>query len=993
MATTNISTEIVSITGVSAHAASDEFIVSAQKFIASSVPKELLWFAAAQSSAIQNSSGFDVYSSDSVLAVEREGYPATEVPFSMSKWIDDSASLYKATNLYPKWYHAQGKVFIKPDPSSGGSNDGYVYYVEHTQLDDDCDLRNAVVFHASAQEFAKLASGLSVSAVPPDVPSLSTVTFTSLDSDLDASAPTFTTATVSAGGVFGANSAPAYTKPGHPAQVSFEDFFNGSEDLNPFGDSDPGALSLSSTAPVIPSLTSVTFTSVDSSLDVVKPSISTATLSASSVYTGSAPSYTKPVSALGSAPTISDLSISSVAPVPPISPSFSTPTIGAITVASTTLSNLGVAPIYTSPTTTISGVTWATEYPHAEVDLNTALAAIVTNVDLANGIFDDPPVSPISPTAPDFSTPSIATTTVSSTTVSNLGTPPTYTAPVVGGDASELSSLDDLDADNTIDTHADQPEWDQWFATAAHLIEGEEDVELAAAQIQKINSYIQAYSGAMQNQLNIFNDANAEYQAKLQEGIQQAQINAQKAQTDAQLAATDVQQTASLLLQKEQQEYASKLQKYGTEVQEYQAKVGAMSSQAEGYLKTAEGYANEIQARLSATQTKIAEYQIRVQDALNTFNDANAEYQGKLQESIQQAQINAQKAQQQAQLDATDAQQEASLKLQKENQEYEASLRKYSAEVQEYQANVAKEVQQYQQNLEGDLRVWEAERQTDLQKYASDIQNELNEFNKENIAYQSAIQESMQEIQVANQVNLAQAQSDLQAATSDEDRDLQRQLQNGVNDMQAIVNDNQRKIALYQAETSTYQADVDKEIKEYTQKLSRYQMEMNTAFQAWQKTESDNIAVFQADIQNELNEFNKENVSFQANIQEAMQEIQVANQVNVAQGQASLQVAIDNENRSQQRQLQNGINDMQAIVQNNESLIAKYSAELQQYQAEVSMEIQENQQNITHYEKQADRYYMWAQEEINKYIQHNSKIINTQLAAQGQSKDQQQYRR
>jgi hypothetical protein len=98
---------------------------------------------------------------------------------------------------------------------------------------------------------------LSVSAVPPDVPSLSTVTFSSLDSDLDASAPTFTTATVSAGGVFGANTAPAYTKSGHPAQVSFEDFFNGSEDLNPFGDSDPGALSLSSVSPAIPSNTKI----------------------------------------------------------------------------------------------------------------------------------------------------------------------------------------------------------------------------------------------------------------------------------------------------------------------------------------------------------------------------------------------------------------------------------------------------------------------------------------------------------------------------------------------------------------------------------------------------------------------------------------------------------------------------------------------------------------------------------------------------------------
>ena len=50
MATTNISTEIVSITGVSAHGASDEFIVSAQKFVVAGVPKELLMFALNRSS-------------------------------------------------------------------------------------------------------------------------------------------------------------------------------------------------------------------------------------------------------------------------------------------------------------------------------------------------------------------------------------------------------------------------------------------------------------------------------------------------------------------------------------------------------------------------------------------------------------------------------------------------------------------------------------------------------------------------------------------------------------------------------------------------------------------------------------------------------------------------------------------------------------------------------------------------------------------------------
>ena len=329
MATTNISTEIVSITGVTAHGASDEFIVSAQKFVASSIPKELLWFAAIQSPAIQNSSGFDVYSSDSVLAVDREGYPAPEVPFSMSKWIDDSASLHKATNLYPKWYHAQGKIFIKPDPAAGGSDDGYVYYVEHTQLDDDCDLRNAVVFHASAQEFSKLATGsvpswisptvpvapslgtaptitdLSISAVSPTVPSISTVSYsdaTNADAsnsdatNADASATSIgaiTVASVSKADISG--DVPGYTKPTITARVSFEDFWEAEEDSNPFGDNDPGALSILSVTPATPSLTTVTFTSLDSDLDATAPTFSTAVVAAGGIYGGNtAPTYTKP---------------------------------------------------------------------------------------------------------------------------------------------------------------------------------------------------------------------------------------------------------------------------------------------------------------------------------------------------------------------------------------------------------------------------------------------------------------------------------------------------------------------------------------------------------------------------------------------------------------------------------------------------------------------------------------------------------------------------
>ena len=162
------------------------------------------------------------------------------------------------------------------------------------------------------------------------------------------------------------------------------------------------------------------------------------------------------------------------------------------------------------------------------------------------------PSVPVAPAAPSFSTPTIQAITVGtmpdidSTTISNVGTPPSYTAPTVTGDGSELTSVDDLDTDNTIDVHADQIDFDQWFSTAAHLIEDEEDVELATAQLQKIKTYIEAYSTEMQNKLNTFNKEDKEYQAKLQEAIQQAQINAQKATQQAQIDASKVTTQAQL---------------------------------------------------------------------------------------------------------------------------------------------------------------------------------------------------------------------------------------------------------------------------------------------------------------------------------------------------------------------------------------------------------------------------------------------------------------
>ena len=164
-------------------------------------------------------------------------------------------------------------------------------------------------------------------------------------------------------------------------------------------------------------------------------------------------------------------------------------------------------------------------------------------------------VPPDVPSAPSF-----AGATVVLQTAGSLGTAPTYTAPVVTGDTQEITGTIVAGAAGV---SADQINFNHWYDVLADLIETEEDTELAAAQIQKINSYIGAYQAAIQNQLNIFNDANVEYQSTVQEALQELQVASAKAQKDA-----DLEQ------QKQIAEYSSNLQRFQNEIAAYQADIG-----------------------------------------------------------------------------------------------------------------------------------------------------------------------------------------------------------------------------------------------------------------------------------------------------------------------------------------------------------------------------------------------------------------------------------
>ena len=214
-----------------------------------------------------------------------------------------------------------------------------------------------------------------------------------------------------------------------------------------------------------------------------------------------------------SATTITDLSINAVPP--------DIPTISAISYTNAT--GTDIAAVTNATVTAIS-------FPTSDIPTYTKTSLQTARVSF-NDFFESGSLNPFDDSDPgSFSvssvppdTPTIATisysaasnadasaTGVTSTAslVSEQGTvdvqshAPSYTPPKVAGATEELTTTITAGAAGTA---GDKIDWTDWWDVLADYIEDEEDSELAATQMQKISTYIQAYSAAMQNQLNEFN--------------------------------------------------------------------------------------------------------------------------------------------------------------------------------------------------------------------------------------------------------------------------------------------------------------------------------------------------------------------------------------------------------------------------------------------------------------------------------------------------------
>jgi|10_taG_2_1085330.scaffolds.fasta_scaffold09601_3 hypothetical protein len=875
----------------------------------------------------------------------------------------DSTSLRYRSKYNPGFYELAGKIYTIP-AAAAGNNDAIVTQVSYYQpAFDDVSLDN---FPDEYEYLVALYASLrSIHAVMGVKATTTLDTFDSIpispEFDFSVITQALTAMTIPSGVVmptltFDSFPGVTWSFPSIPiapntSAISVADFSSAEPSYI-----SPVSISLDSFAAFTGTLTALSITAVIPDAINVPNIISPGVDTIEAVIPGDIPSYTKPSTNIATIPptvpileTLTTFNLTAVAPDSPIDPEITSD--GISTISKPTLSD---QPVYIPvsfdsmfadlATKTIADLSITAVSPDlpvlTEVIYNTADGA-ATDITIANIPDMDRTetaqgVADILKVDVDLSGLTFATYTVPAppdqpgdpTDIGNIGT---------ASDASPLGTMEDY-----VTTEEDSELASSMGEVIASMSTG------YSAKIEKYSQDINAYTSDMTNELNIFNEKNAEllkrFEAAASNAQQANEVVTQNLQKDLDIIKANQQKNLSVeqadaaainqaalqdaiqTMQAITQDNNSVLGKYQAEVAHYQAEV---STEVQEYQHNS---TKELQLWTAQQNTIIQQYQASVQDSLNTFNKDNIIYQAELQTALAAFQG-----------DVQEAQKEGDLLFQAKIQDYTLTLQQYQAETQAYQAEVASEVQEYTQQLQDvntanasnlqkyqtELTQYQAEVAKETQIIQASLQNELNEFNKENVKYQANIQTELAKFQV-------------DAAEAQKEGDLS---------LQADIQEYTLTIQKFQADLASYQADVASEVQQYTQNLQK-------ALQTWTGEQANEIQRYQADLQNALNAFNQDNVIYQATVQEKIQEAQLGD---------------TEENRKLQKysaEVQAYGAEVNGLISQNTAEIAawqnewslrtqKYTAEVgaiaQEYQAEIAGESQISQSQVAIYTAQLSR--------------------------------------
>ena len=114
------------------------------------------------------------------------------------------------------------------------------------------------------------------------------------------------------------------------------------------------------------------------------------------------------------------------------------------------------------------------------------------------------------------------------------------------------------------------------LTTLGIYLDTNKDIELAGGKLGEIQTRLQGFVNEMQDALNVFNDANVEYQADVQKKIRQAEIDLQRVITDANNTTNVDIQNKARTLEKDISLYRDGLARHANDTQRYSAQANAV---------------------------------------------------------------------------------------------------------------------------------------------------------------------------------------------------------------------------------------------------------------------------------------------------------------------------------------------------------------------------------------------------------------------------------
>ena len=282
-----------------------------------------------------------------------------------------------------------------------------------------------------------------------------------------------------------------------------------------------------------------------------------------------------------------------------------------------------------APSVSFSGIT-APDAPNAPV-ISYSNASLTNDVAVA---VDDVAgaVDPVDTAQDEYTGESIteASSSNATSTASDESSSASYSSPTVEGSAVDNGLLSM--SDGTVNTDADQIDYDKWWDITAEFIENEEDAELAQLQMEKIRSYITAFNAEVADAQNtmrasIENAKNAHEEAFLNARLA-TEANITNARIDGSIEEASISSKTSASIAKMRESTGASIAKMQASTNASIAKM--RESTGASIAKMREATNVSIQNAVRTLEASIQDYQLEVEN----FRASTQNYSAKVQQKI-----------------------------------------------------------------------------------------------------------------------------------------------------------------------------------------------------------------------------------------------------------------------------------------------------------------------------------------------------------------------